>query len=220
MLISKTNKIRLLFILIGLLLVYLLTSCGSSSKNKRSLTASIDSAIIKEKENLIRDAREKIAYLENELRQNQLTNFQFNDCDTAAWAELVLAIRRSSDSLTKTTADSLIWVVEALNKKYNSSVKFFADGSAEASGALRSANQARSALQKQLTIFMDKSDSLAYELEKEKKKVKIDIKEAEKQKETKRAVPWWIFVLLFIAGVITGVRYSKQIKFFISKFKV
>lgn len=216
---SNKNIFRLLLITTGLILVGWLCSCGSSSKNKRSLTASIDSTIIKEKENLIRDAREKIAYLENELRQNQLTNFQFNDCDTAAWSELILAIRRSSASLTKTTADSLIWVVEAMNKKYSSSVKFFADGSAEASGALRSANQARSALQKQLTIYMDKSDSLAYELENEKKNVKVDIKEAEKQKETKRGVPWWIFVLLFIAGVITGVRYSKQIKSFISKIK-
>lgn len=214
------NIFRLLLIIAGLILVGWLCSCGSSSKNKRSLTATIDSTIIKEKENLVRDAREKIAYLENELRQNQLTNFQFNDCDTAAWGELILAIRRSSDSLTKTTADSLIWVVEAMNKKYNSTVKFYADGSAEASGALRSANQARSALQKQLTIFMDKSDSLAYELEKEKKNVKIEVKEVVKEKEVKRGVPWWVWVLLFIAGVITGVRYSKQIKLFISKFKV
>lgn len=197
--------------------VIVLSSCGTTTKNKRSTATSIDSTVLKEKENLIRDAREKIAYLENELREAQITGFQFNNCDTAAWQEIILAIRRSGDSVTKKTADSLIWAVESLNKKYSNTVKFYADGSAEASGALKAANYSKTVLQKERNYYKDKSDSLAYELETEKKNVKIEIKEVVKDKEVKRGVPWWVFILVFIAGIVTGVRYSKQIKLFISK---
>lgn len=205
-------------ILIIISAAIVLASCGSTSKFKRSTDTSIDSTVLKEKENLIRDAREKIAYLENELREAQLTGFEFNNCDTAAWQEIISAIRRSSDSLTKKTADSLIWAVESLNKKYSNTVKFYADGSAEASGALKAANYSKTVLQKQLTYYMDKSDSLAYELETEKKNVKIEVRDVVKEKKVTR-FPWWLIIAAAIGGLIVGVKYSKQIKFFISKFK-
>ena len=190
-----------------LLIILLFASCGTTAKNKRSLTASIDSTIIKEKDNLIRDAKEKISYLENELRELQTTGFTFNNCDTAATRLLLESIRASYSTITKQQADSFANILKAKDN----TVRFYADGSAEAIGALRTANYSKAILQRQLAGYMEKVDSFAHALEQEKKNVKIEIRDVEKVKKV-IVFPWWLVIVAAIAGLITGVVYSNKIK--------
>ena len=191
----------------NLQIILLFASCGTTAKNKRTTTASIDSTIIKEKDNLIRDAREKISYLENELRELQVTGFTFNNCDTAATRLLLESIKASYSTITKAQADSFANVLRAKDN----TVRFYADGSAEAIGALRTANYSKTILQRQLSGYMEKVDSFARVLEQEKKNVKIEVKEVEKVKKV-TVFPWWLVIVAAVTGLIAGVLEADKIK--------
>lgn len=199
----------------------MLISCGTVSKNKATFSASVDSTELREKDRLLKAEREKTMRLENELKELQYTGFVFNDesdCDTAATRLLVESLRNSYGQLTEHLADSFTRVLKA---KENT-VKFYADGSSEASGALKAANNNRTLLQKQLTVWMDKADSLVYENEQLKKNVKVEVKETVRQ-VVKVRWPWWLWPLLAITAIVClllGARYHKQINFLISKLKI
>jgi hypothetical protein len=66
-----------------------------------------------------------------------------------------------------------------------------ADGSIEASGRLKSLSVSNSSIQKQLTLIKGKYDSLA------KVKSKVEVRTVTKDREVKRTVfPWWYILIL------------------------
>jgi hypothetical protein len=175
-----------------LLITWPLNGCSVHKDISKGKT-SVDSSYIYELEQNTRLLQLEVDRLNTKISTMEYTGVVFdNDCDSILKAALLKA---------GCNVDS----INAVLAFYKSKVKYYADGTIEAEGNLKSLTHTKSKLEEIIKENRRTIDSLA--AVKSKVEVKTEVKTEWKDKVVKRGISgfvWGLFILLIIAAFIAG----------------
>jgi hypothetical protein len=176
-----------------ILVITMIISGCSVHKNMSSGSASFDSSYIKQLEQDIHSLQLENEHLTSKISEMEYTGVVFdNDCDSILKAALMNA-GCNVDSINSVLAT------------YKSRVKYYADGSFELEGNLRSVTRTKSKLEETVRDLSRIKDSLIHVIE--HTEAKVETKTEWKERVVKRGISglmWTLFVLLIIAAFILG----------------
>lgn len=168
------------------------TGCGVT-KNTSKGTFSFDSSYINQLEQDIRNLTYENDQLNTRISEMEYTGVQFNnDCDSI----LKNALLRAGCNV-----DS----INAVLSMYKSKVKYFADGSFELEGNVKSLTRSKSKLEEMIRSQQRVNDSLAHVIT--NTEAKVTTKTEWKDRVVKRGISglmWGLFVLIIIAAFLVG----------------
>lgn len=204
------KKLLVVYIVLAALIIALAFVFSSCSSHKEIATSSshTDSTAIEYWKNKFEQEHQFRLQAEQELRQSEYSAVEFDSTRCPQLPHIELPEDCNSDSLRKvisklnSTIDQLNNAMAGLNKK----VKFYADGSFEAEGNIKSANKSKEQMQRQyLALLLQYNSLVASDIG---KSVAVQKDTITRQVSKKRSFPWWLLLLAFAAGTYAQYRFK------------